>query len=314
MPYSVSKPFAALSCLVLVERGLLDVDAPVSQYWPAFASAGKGECTVRQLLEHQAGIPFVPAGCTLEDMYSFTAMADKIAAQEPVWPPGQRTAEHAILYGHLCATLVESISGETFRSFFTREIQQRLGLELYFGVPDERLERCAELSPWPAEVVEELRGLTPLAEAGLFVPDVLCRAEVVNSRPWRQAAIPAVNLHCSARDVAQVYGMLASDSGNLLSAPTLSLLRLPGEPQKDEVFGFEARWSLGFQHHLWESNNGAKNIGTRFGLGGIGGSSAFGSFEHELGFAYVTRQMGDWQRAEAVEEALLQSLVSLSES
>ena len=50
-PYSVSKPFAAMCALRLVEAGRLDLDAPVQRYWPGF----RAPATVRHVLSHQAG-------------------------------------------------------------------------------------------------------------------------------------------------------------------------------------------------------------------------------------------------------------------
>src|SRR3954464_12115443 len=52
MPYSVSKAFAALPVLVLVNRGLLDLDAPLRRYWPEFTA----DATLRQALSHQSGM------------------------------------------------------------------------------------------------------------------------------------------------------------------------------------------------------------------------------------------------------------------
>ena len=51
-PYSVTKPFAAVCALRLVDRGSLDLDAPVQDYWPEFLAPA----TVRHVLSHQAGI------------------------------------------------------------------------------------------------------------------------------------------------------------------------------------------------------------------------------------------------------------------
>ena len=44
--------------LVLADRGRLDLDAPVSDYWPEYAQAGKERTHVRYLLAHQAGHSF----------------------------------------------------------------------------------------------------------------------------------------------------------------------------------------------------------------------------------------------------------------
>jgi CubicO group peptidase (beta-lactamase class C family) len=52
MPYSVTKPFAALCVLTLVDRGLVDLDAPMQRYWPDLRAAA----SVRDVLAHRAGI------------------------------------------------------------------------------------------------------------------------------------------------------------------------------------------------------------------------------------------------------------------
>src|SRR5687768_6356180 len=49
--WSVSKPMVALTALVLVERGVLDLDAPVAEYWPGFRDG----VLVRHLLAHTSG-------------------------------------------------------------------------------------------------------------------------------------------------------------------------------------------------------------------------------------------------------------------
>jgi len=147
---------------------------------------------------------------------------------------------------------------------------------------------------------------------------------VVNSAEWRQAQIPAVNLHGTARDIAKVYSSLAGGAGTQLVAPgSAALLQSPSEPGVDKVFGFEARWALGFQHSTWSEAESGRNAGSTFGLGGIGGSVAFGcqmknkegnAVVAPVGFAYLTRQMGMWERAESVQDALLKVLLDLWEA
>lgn len=315
MPYSVSKPFAALCCLILVDRGLLCPDSPVARYWPEFAAEGKACCTVRQLLEHRSGFPFVPPGCDLVDLLGTDCIAKAVAACPPMWEPGEVLGEHCITYGHLCGELVRRISGMSLGAFFRAEVAEPLAVDLHFGLHPDRAGDCAELSAWPLATVQELRTLTPLAERGLFEPDVLCREEVVNSMAWRAAEIPAVNLHGTARDVAKVYACLAGggeiDGVRLLKQSTVELLLKPTVGlQVDRVLGFEARWAMGFQQNDWE--DGGRRFGDTFGLGGIGGSSAFGCCEGGgVGFAYLTRQMGNWDRANAVEKALLDVVLNL---
>jgi CubicO group peptidase (beta-lactamase class C family) len=54
---SMSKLFTTIVVLQLVERGLVDLDAPVADYVPEFAAAGKEDVTVRMLLTHTSGLP-----------------------------------------------------------------------------------------------------------------------------------------------------------------------------------------------------------------------------------------------------------------
>ena len=55
--YSTTKTMTFLSALMLADRGLLDLDAPVMKYWPEFAANGKEDVRVRHLLSHSAGLP-----------------------------------------------------------------------------------------------------------------------------------------------------------------------------------------------------------------------------------------------------------------
>ena len=57
--YSTTKGLGATCAHLLVDRGQLDLDAPVATYWPEFAQAGKASLPVRYLLSHRAGLPAV---------------------------------------------------------------------------------------------------------------------------------------------------------------------------------------------------------------------------------------------------------------
>src|SRR5439155_12789036 len=54
--FSTTKAMTALCAHLLVDRGQLDLDAPVARYWPGFAQAGKERITTRHLLTHTAGL------------------------------------------------------------------------------------------------------------------------------------------------------------------------------------------------------------------------------------------------------------------
>ena len=86
--YSCSKGAAAFVIALLVQDGLLDLDATVASYWPEFGVHGKSRLTVRQVLSHQAGLPGIPGGFALEEFPTPEA-ARRLGAAAPLWrPPG----------------------------------------------------------------------------------------------------------------------------------------------------------------------------------------------------------------------------------
>ena len=56
--------------------------------WPEFAATGKEAITVRQVLSHQAGLPLVEGKFTLDEALSWDPVVEALAAQAPLWPPG----------------------------------------------------------------------------------------------------------------------------------------------------------------------------------------------------------------------------------
>ena len=91
-PYSVTKPFAGVCALRLVDRGSLDLDAPVQDYWPEFLAPA----TVRHVLSHQAGIVALDRPADTELFYDWDRMCALLAAQQPEWPPGEAHGESAL--------------------------------------------------------------------------------------------------------------------------------------------------------------------------------------------------------------------------
>jgi CubicO group peptidase (beta-lactamase class C family) len=297
--YSVTKPMAAACALVLADRGLLDLDAPVARYWPEFARAGKEGVLVRWLLTHQAGVPALREPAPTEVLYDWERTTSLLAAEEPWWEPGTRHGEHALFFGHLVGEVVRRVAGKSLGAFYRDEVAGPLGLDFHIGLGAGEERRAAELTAFPISVLEKY-----LAEPGslrylaLNNPPALFDPAVVNGRRWRAAEVPAVNGHGTARAVARFYGALAAggelDGVRVLSAQMLERAMAEACEGVDEVLGFDVRWGLGFQ--AYEEGP--------FGLGGVGGSDGFGNRALGFGYGYVTNTMGDHARTEAVVEAL----------
>ncbi|MHA2367169.1 MAG: serine hydrolase domain-containing protein, partial [Candidatus Hodarchaeales archaeon] len=94
--YSTTKIMTALCTLMLVDRGLIDLDAPVSKYWPEFAQAGKEKIPVKYLLSHSSGLAGWEKIMKMETLYDWSKCVELLAEQKPMWEPGTKSGYHAI--------------------------------------------------------------------------------------------------------------------------------------------------------------------------------------------------------------------------
>ena len=85
---SVSKAISGICIYALVDRGLVDPEAPVAKYWPEFAANGKEGVLVRHLMAHTAGLSGWQEKVAAEDLYDWEKCTSLLAAQEPWWEPG----------------------------------------------------------------------------------------------------------------------------------------------------------------------------------------------------------------------------------
>jgi len=96
--WSVGKTMAALTALVLADRGELDLDAPVSSYWPEFR---REDVLVRHLLAHTSGYAGWTEKLDIAGLLDLERSERMLAEQEPWWEPGTASGYHMISYGHL---------------------------------------------------------------------------------------------------------------------------------------------------------------------------------------------------------------------
>lgn len=120
--FSGTKGVSGVCIALLVERGLLDLDAPMARYWPEFAQAGKDAVPVRTALSHQAGLVGVEPQLTINQLMDHEYMAARVAAQRPHWRPGAGHGYHALTLGTLMDELVRRIDGRSIATFFDQEI------------------------------------------------------------------------------------------------------------------------------------------------------------------------------------------------
>jgi CubicO group peptidase (beta-lactamase class C family) len=306
--YSTTKGMTALCAHQLVERGLLDVDAPVARYWPEFAQGDKGDIPVRWLLCHKAGLPAVKKLLPMSALFDWDAMTSALAEQEPWWEPGTRHGYHALTFGHLVGEVIRRASGRSVGAFFRDNVAGPLGADFQIGLPAEDDARCSDLygslaPPAPPEggpsipgpLGDFLRDMTdPSTMAGAAFNNPPGRADRVNTREWRAAEIPAANGHGTARALATIYGALARGGelggAHLLAPESIDFARTEQAFGPDAVLGgLPMRFGLGFmlrQDFMPISPNAGA-----FGHPGAGGSIGMADPDAKVGFGYVMNKM-----------------------
>jgi CubicO group peptidase (beta-lactamase class C family) len=209
--WSTTKATVALCAHLLVDRGQLDLDAPVARYWPEFAAAGKQDMPVRYLLSHRAGLAGLREPTAPEDLYDWKVIVERLAGTEPWWVPGSAFGYHAMTYGYLVGEVIRRVSGSTVGDMLRTEFAGPLGADFHIGLPDAEHGRVATLvQPPPADLSERallFAQLAPVAIATLGNP--LVTADTANQPAWRRAEIPAANGHATARGIATLYGVYA---------------------------------------------------------------------------------------------------------
>ena len=145
--WSTTKGIVATCMHRLVDQGLLDLDAPVANYWPEFAQAGKETLSVRYLLSHQVGLPAIRELLPVGSAFKWDVMTDALAGQEPWWEPGTKHGYHAFTYGWLLGEVLRRITGETLGTYFRDQIAEPLSLDFHIGLGPEHDARTAEIIP-----------------------------------------------------------------------------------------------------------------------------------------------------------------------
>ncbi len=292
---STTKGMTSLCAHVLADRGLLDFDAPVAEYWPEFAQAGKECIAVRDLLSHQSGLAAIREQLPMKAVYDWGLMTSVLAAEAPWWEPGTQHGYHGMTMGWLVGEVVRRISGKSLGTFFREEVAEPLGIDFLIGFGPEHDERVADLA-WSTPASSQQTWFTPL----LADPNSLsCKAlsnplqGPLDTREFRVAEIPAVNGHGNARALARLYAALSLggelEGIRILRPATIEAAIAEQVKGLDTVLRFETRYGLGF----WlatEMINFGSNENT-FGHPGMGGSGGFADYDAKIGFGYTVNRL-----------------------
>ncbi|WP_199827085.1 serine hydrolase domain-containing protein [Streptomyces sp. WM6378] len=318
---SATKGVAAAVPLLLHQRGRLDLDAPVSTYWPEFKAAGKERTLVRHLLSHRAGVPALDRPLTPAEAVDGESGPAAVAAQPPFWEPGTAHGYHAQTYSWLLGELVRRVTGRTIGRWVAEEIAGPLGLDFWMGVPDTEAHRVGRVGPVEAPEAGDgglrLRPKRSVTEAYQDPHSLTRRAFGAidplpdeNDPAYRAAELPASAGISTARALARFYAATFGevDGGERLFAPaTLTLARTEESSGPDRVLVVNTRFGLGYMLHGPASPLLAPGS---FGHPGRGGSLGFADPESGTAFGYVTNGLQKGVTADPRAQALVRALRS----
>src|SRR5258708_305757 len=335
--WSATKGATALCAHMLASRGELDLDAPVTRYWPEFGQAGKEGMPVRMLLNHQAGLAPLRQPLPPGPFCDCDLMVSMLQKEEPSWNPGLMHGYHALTFGWLVGEVVRRVSGKSLGTFFREEVAEPLGLDFWIGLPEEHRTRVSliisadppspgePLSPIYAALADpaSLQTLVIFNTAGYMIPGP-DGVFGYNLPAAHAAEIGATGGVIERLGLAGMYAPLANGGSlngvRLVNRDILARMQsVSSASGLDITLQAPSRFTLGY----------AKSIDNRrvpsctkddslilseeaFGHPGSGGSIGFADPAARMSFGYLMNRMGQGmglnERGESLVDATYLSL------
>ncbi len=295
MVFSATKGMTATVIHRLADRGLIDYETPVAEYWPEFASNGKGALTVRQVMRHTAGLSGL-RGATKEELLDHVVMEDRLAAAAPGRLLG-KSAYHALTFGWLMSGLARAVTGKDMRVLFREELAEPLNSDgFHLGRPPAGSPtRAAEIvmpqniaaNPIVDCVTRKVAHRLSGGWRSMYFPGVI--AAVQGEIPMLDAEIPAANGVVTARGLARMYGAIANggeiDGSRFLSRELVAGLTGRRSLRPDRNLFVPLAFHLGY-HSLPFGN-----VMPGFGHVGLGGSVGWADPADGVAFAVVHNRL-----------------------
>jgi CubicO group peptidase (beta-lactamase class C family) len=295
--FSCTKGLMTICALNLVAEGKLDLDAPVTAYWPEFGQSGKDGILVKWLLQHRAGLISFDRDLTVEDVVAWEPVIRAIEEQKPLWTPNAGYRYHTLTHGWLVGELIRRITGQTPGSYL-RALTESVAHDTWLGLPSSEQHRVARLA-WedeengpfpdldPATASEERLWEERAGTLGGAFPNSLVFGDRGFNDPRIQAAeAPGAGGISNARDLASIWSATVAPTGGLRLL-TRELTSFGPSIFGNDVAPYNA-WGTGFQV---SSERTPLLSSASFGHGGMGGQAGFADPDARVGFAYVTNHL-----------------------
>jgi CubicO group peptidase (beta-lactamase class C family) len=297
---STTKLPVITAVLMLVDRGLLDLDAPIALYWPEFARNGKGAVTPRHVLVHRSGVPGFGCSFTSDELADWDH-ATALLEDAPLWyEPGTTSCYHAHTFGQILGEVIQRVSGVPFVEFIRRELIDPLDADFHFALTsgDEQRRVTAMWPPEQTMPIESTMANAVLSEL-TTPPDFTSPESLARVHPGGSGLT-------NARALARIGSVLAMggelDGHRYLGRATIDEAVREQSFAIDELFG-PCRYGLGFGLH---SEEFPAPTPTTFHWGGYGGSFVTMDMASGVSCAFAPNQLmlGENRGAEPRMKAL----------
>jgi CubicO group peptidase (beta-lactamase class C family) len=285
---SLAKSMSAVCTHMLLDRGAIEFDAPVSKCWPEFAQAGKQGVLVRHVLSHTCGVIF----CDHAYPGSIFEWDDHIRAlekQEPAWEPGTDGAYNSQNIGFLLGEIVRRVTGRTIGTFLREEVTGKLGADYNIGLRPDEIARVSDMHQNPENQFFKIANdpTTPLYRARRAAPT----GYYMNRPEVRERELPSFGGHGNARAMARIYAMLANngevDGVRLLSPAAVERASQLVWEHDCIMTRRRLRMGYGFMHNETGTAPMGVNM-SAYGHTGTGGAFAWCDRARNMSFAYCT--------------------------
>jgi CubicO group peptidase (beta-lactamase class C family) len=289
--WSASKGVAAACTLHALQENRIPLDTTVATLWPEFAAAGKDRITLGQLLSHQAGLAAIDQqGLAIT---GHDVVAASLAAQPPNWPADGSHGYGARTFGFLLDEIVRRVTGETLGCCWDNTFRKPLGLDLWFGLPEELTDTAATVlapksPPAPGPFTKAFGDSASLTRRALSEPGGLLTPAVMNSPAMRAASLPSLGAIATADALARFYSLLSSSEWSFFREETRAAMVTTLTSGPDRVLIDTTSFSAGFMTNAYGVYGPCPSA---FGHPGAGGSLAFADPSLGLGFAFIPSAM-----------------------
>lgn len=302
--FSCTKAATALCAHILIDRGQLDLNALVTDYWPDYGKHGKHNTTVAMMLNHESGVPAFREPIKPGGYFDWDYMISRLENEAPFWEPGTRNGYHMLSFGWTVGELVRRVSGKSLGTFFADEVANPTGADFWIGIPENFDRIIAPMIPYSPNPNDLLSDFTAKL---ISDPSSVQALSFLNNGGWKadnpagyRAQIGGAGGISNARGQVAMYEPLANNDGRLVSSERLkNMSMVTTATQQDFTLLVPTRFGSGFMKSV--DNRLLRTVANRqscilgdqaFGHVGAGGSIGFADPECGLAFSYTMTQMG----------------------